>query len=98
MVNTSWVSILCCGIFTWKHHCARRDDEFGLAVILAVCNGDIGFIHKQILLSWSQQVPIPVVDRIVQMILHIVDDHLLVTLQFHTRSRVVSILVWHHVE
>ena len=32
------------------------------------------------------------------MVLHVVDDDLLVTLQLYTRSRIVGIFVWHHVE
>ena len=97
MVNR-WVSSFQCFVFIRQHHCSGRDDADILAAVLAVSDGDVCLIDKQILLRTGQQEPIPVVDRIVQMVLHFIDDHLLALLQFHARSGIVSILIRHHVE
>ena len=85
-------------VISRQHHRTSRDESRILATILAVSDGDVCLIDKQVLLRAGQQVPIPVVDRIVQVILHIVDDHLLAFLEFHARSRPIGILVRHHVE
>ena len=93
-----WVISLCCGIFAWQHNRTSRYNISGIAAILAVGNGNIRLVHKQVSLSVCQQEPIPIVDRIIQLILHIVNDNLLVFLHRRVWSRIVCILIRHHVE
>ena len=97
MINL-WVSSLCAVIIFRQHNRTRRDDVSILAAVLTISNGDIGLVHKQLLLRLGQQVPVPIADRIVQAILNIVDDYLLALLKFLARRSIVCILVWHDVQ
>ena len=45
-----WMISFCCFVFRRKHHCTCRDDSSILAAVLAVSDGDVGLINKQVLL------------------------------------------------
>ena len=101
MVNFC-VSCLCCFVFTWQHHRTGRNRICALTAILTVSDGDIRLFYEQVALSGRQQVPVPIADRIVQMVFYILDDQLAFGRQFLLTlgiiNRIVSITVGLHVE
>ena len=85
-------------VFIWQIHCTGRNNVLIVFFQLTVCYGDIGILHEESLLRLGQQIPVPIADGVVLVVLDIVDDHLLIILQHNTRSRIVGIAVRHHIQ
>ena len=88
-----WMSVFQRIVFTWQQYGALR---IGGSAYLTVGYGDIGFIHEEASLRRCQHVPVPIGDGVVQLVRHIVDDHLLAFLQRHAGRRIVGIEVLLH--
>ena len=88
-----------CVVFIGQHDVARR---IVLGVDITAVFQHISFLHKQLPLRQRQLVPVPIADRIVQMVFCIVDDHLRITTQLRVRrcigvGRVIGVEVRLHI-
>ena len=81
-------------IFVGQHHVARWIE---CVADLAAVVGDVCLFHEQLFLRVTQQVPVPIADGCVLVIVDVVDVHLLAKFQWHARRSVVRIAVGHDV-
>ena len=80
-------------VFTWQQHGALR---IGDVANLTVGYGDVGLFLEEASLRRCQHIPVPVADGVVQLVGHIVDDHLLAFLQGHAGRRIVGVEILLH--
>ena len=79
--------ILVITIFTRQHHHTGRIDGFTNLTFIA---RNVGFLHEQVTFRGGQQIPIPIADGGIQIVLIVLNEQLLVIAQLGSRTGTIG--------